>query len=126
MTRKISFFAIAILIFSMATVASANVLTLTAEVPEGKTLRAYTLVIPYTGKIAEKGIQTLGFTINANDVGGEIIVNGMDAKGLKGGKTAKIIKVKFEGSGKIDVNNIVTKSCGSSSADQYTMKFTAK
>jgi len=118
--KIISFFAIALFVISIAAVASADVVTLKAKVPKGKTLNAYTFVIPYTGKLVKA--EKLGMTTFIKDMDGELRVNGLDLAGVKGGKSTKIMKVEIE-RGSINVNKIAIESCGASSSDTFEVEF---
>ncbi|MCP4345736.1 MAG: hypothetical protein GY795_09445 [Desulfobacterales bacterium] len=118
--KIVSFFAIALFIVSIGAVASADMVTLKAKVPKGKTLNAYTFVIPYTGKLVKT--EKLGMTTFIKDQGDSLRVNGLDLAGIKGGKTAKIMKVKIE-KGSLDLKNIAIESCGASSSDTFEVEF---
>jgi hypothetical protein len=121
MSKKIiSFCAIALFIISIAAVASADVVTLKAKVPEGKNLNAYTFVVPYTGKLVKA--EKLGMTTFIKDQGNALRVNGLDLAGVKGGKTAKIMKVEIE-NGSINLKKIAIESCGASSSDTFEVEF---
>jgi hypothetical protein len=109
----ISSLIIMLMIFSMAVVASADVITLKAEVPEGKILKAYKFTVTYEAakvKVVEtKSANDFTATIN-NTIPGTIIVNGFNIEGVKGNKgnsSVSIMDITIDGKFK-DANFSVT------------------
>lgn len=92
------------MLFSMVGVASADVVTLKAEVPDGSTLNAFKITLTDTANVTDvKAVAGTGFAITPNKMEKTIIVNGFSVEGLKGPAELSILDITVDGAANFGV-----------------------
>jgi hypothetical protein len=135
MSKKIFSLAIAVMaVFSMAAIANAGKLCLKADVPEGKTLKAYSFMVTYDpATVAVEEMEKLGFTMNAKEQEDEngkrtgvIKINGIDVDGVVGPAVVEVVKIKVKGSAKDAKFTITPVDFGASADDKFEAEANAR
>jgi len=121
-TGLISFLVVVFMIIGMG-IACADVVTVKANVPDGKTLKAYSLTITCDPSVTVTAKDVAGFTATVNDtVAGTIVVNGFNVDGVEGkGNKVSLIELTVDGSAK-DANLSVTVDSFGSGTDKFADK----
>jgi hypothetical protein len=121
-TGLISFLVVVFMIAGFG-IAGAEVVTLKANVPAGKMLKAYGFTITYDASVAVKAKDVAGFTSTVNDeAAGTIVINGFNVDGVEGkGKNVPLVELTVDGSAK-DANISVTVDSFGSGADKFADK----
>jgi len=102
--RLISLLISGLMIFSITAVASADVVTLKAEVPEGSTLKAFKITLTETANVTDvKAVAGTGFSVTPNKMEKTIIVNGFSVEGLKGPAELAILDITVDGAANFGV-----------------------
>jgi hypothetical protein len=127
MSKKIFSLAIAVMaVFSMAAIANAGKLCLKADVPEGKTLKAYSFMVTYDpATVTVEEMEKQGLTLNVNDEvkdgkkTGIIKLNGYTSEGIAGPATVEVLNIKVKGPVKDAQFAITPVDFGASSNDRF-------
>jgi len=102
--RLISLLISGLMIFSITAIASADVVTLKAEVPEGSTLKAFKITLTETANVTDvKAVAGTGFSVTPNKMEKTIIVNGFSVEGLKGPAELAILDITVDGAANFGV-----------------------
>lgn len=102
--RLISLLISGLMIFSIAAIANADVVTLKAEVPDGSTLKAFKITLTETANVTDvKAVAGTGFAVTPNKMEKTVIVNGFSVDGLKGPAELAIIDITVDGAANFGV-----------------------
>jgi len=102
--RRIISIMVALCVFGMAAIASADVVTLKAEVPDGSTLKAFKITLTDTANVKDvKAVAGTGFAITPNKMEKSIIVNGFSVEGLQGPAEISILDITVDGAANFGV-----------------------